>query len=795
MINITTAIINSYLESSTPFTFSELIDTINQTELEIEDIKDIDQLDSNVVFAQIIEINKLAESDKIQKCIVDDGVSKKTVLTGSSIELGQFVAYARIGSILPSGVKIALKRIIGQSSEGMLCGEDEVGLIKIASNKIINFKDYFPIEKLQTIELGTPISTLRDLDLERIIEIKTHPNRFEHLGIFWLAKYFASLTGKKMKSLELFDLSQSSIKIIPNPNPNLAKDLIYVEMDLEANYELPTFIDKLLKFVGAKRINPIVDVSNFVMYELSQPSHCFGLSNIKDISYRLAKSNESITVLDGKTKELTSDDIVVVDADNDESILGLAGVMGGIDSGVNAQTKRVILELATWNSGLIRASAIRHGCRSEASSRFEKDLPPHLLEISLQRILMLFTKYLGAKIIRATSTRELFQPLKEQSIVLEKKLLKTYFGEDFDEKRITMPLTKLGFSISSESENYFEFIIPWNRTDIVQGVDLIEEYLHFVGVDWIVPTLPKALTHANISSQSIDREFEIIDSLIIWGFNQVQTNAFDQTSILDKIDWSNSRQITIINPISPNFSQLKDTNLFQLMKILEDNHDYLNHEASGGIFEISRIFQVEQGEVQQDKHLSLAWNGPDSFIKVAEVWQYLTKKFKNLKLELFKSNNNTPNNHSLFNSDNHYLIVSDNEIIGVLAELNYVKQIQLAENLSHKTVFLEINIEKLVEQKYISIQNSSGKIISRDINIEPPQLWQDYVEKLLKDFQENKFLAQINNIYPVDYYPDSHNMTIRVVFDLQNNQEISKIDLWLKNKIENKNNDRHNKFR
>lgn len=792
MISITSAMINFYLDPTTPFTFTELIDIINQTELEIEEINNLDQLDNKVVFAKIIEVNKLPNSEKIQQCLVDDGVNKNIVLTGSPyVEIGQYVAYAKNESILPNGAKIVPKKIIGQLSHGMLCGADEIGLIKIFDTKIINFKDYLPIEILENIKLGTPIKNLKHLDPERIIDIKTHPNRFEHLGVYWLAKYFASLAGKKLKNLELLDLKQIPIKIISNPNPNLAKDLIYVEMDLESNQQLPNFIEILLKFLGAKSVSPIVDISNFVMYELAQPSHCFGLSNINDISYRLADPQESLTILDGKTKKLTSDDIVVVDAENTESILGLAGVMGGIDSGVNNLSQRVILELAAWNPSLIRASAIRHGCRSEASSRFEKDLPPQLLELALQRILMLFTKYLGAKINLITTTRELFQPITESSIILEKKLLKIYFGEDFEIESVILPLTKLGFRIKSESENGYEFIVPWNRTDIIQGVDLIEEYLHFVGVDWITPTLPKALTHANISSQLIEREFDIIDNLIMLGFNQVQTNAFDQDSILEKINWDNSRQISIINPISPNFSRLKDNNLFQLMKILEDNHDYLNHEASGGIFEIARIFQVEQGEVRQDKHLSLVWNGPDCFSKVAEVWQYLAQRFLNLRLEISSDDKINDKNQTLFNANNNYSIIQEREVIGVLTELNYSKQMQLAENLTHKTVFLELDLEKLTEKKYQTIQKNSELNISRDVNIKPPKLWQDYIRNLVNEFQEQEFLAQINNIYPIDYYPESNSMTVRIIFDLQNIQEVSKIDSWLKNKIENKNYDKY----
>ncbi len=381
--------INNYLTNHV--TLDELVEIIGRTEIEIEQVKEPIAYDKNLIVAEVLSVSPHPNADRLQIVAVDTGKTQLEIVCGApNVAKFQKVILAQVGTILPDGSKIEKSKIRGTASNGMLCSERELGMghrhdgIYVLDQKIAN---------------GTTLCDIVNNDY--ILDIKTPPNRWDYLSLVGLARQIAG-ADQRVRVNELKDPTEqqkhyNTIKYEFVKQRGEAVRFMAVKIRLDNTVKTPTWVVDNLRSSGLESINPVVDFSNFVMLELGQPTHAYDSKKIVGmISLRSALSGENITTLDGKKRQLSEKDMVIVD---EQRPVALAGVMGGLDSETSSDTTEIILEIATFNATRVRRSALAHGMRTEASARLERSLPPVLAQIAAERMIDLLSKYCSAELV------------------------------------------------------------------------------------------------------------------------------------------------------------------------------------------------------------------------------------------------------------------------------------------------------------------------------------------------------------------------------------------------------------
>jgi phenylalanyl-tRNA synthetase beta subunit len=443
-MKISVELLNSYLENQ--LTTERMAEVIERTEVEVEEILYANRLDEKIVVAKVLEVEKHPNADKLIKAKVDNGSAVVDIVCGApNIREGLMVALAQVGSILPDGFEIGEAKIRGEISHGMLCSEKELAWGD-DHNGIIELDPSLPIGQ-----------SLCDIaKMSDIIDIKTPSNRWDYLSYIGLGREIAASDDQNMliepETEEITYQNREVAKV--NKSGGECKAFYTVKARVKANCTSPRWLVDNLQASGVRTINPVVDITNFVMLEYGQPSHAYDAQKIKgNIGVRLAKDNEKLTTLDGKTLKLTKSDLVIVD---NSGAIGLAGVMGGASTETDKNTTEVLVEIANFDKTIVRRSALRHGIRTEASARFEKGLPTTLPSLATKRIIKLLKEICGAKILEANE--QLYSPYSVLELGLRLRKAEKFIGYKLDEKQVMSAFSKRGFepkhfSLTKELKN------------------------------------------------------------------------------------------------------------------------------------------------------------------------------------------------------------------------------------------------------------------------------------------------------------------------------------------------------
>src|SRR6266702_2176870 len=352
----------------------EIADLLTRAGVETENIETRGANVDKVIVSQITASSRHPNADRPTVCEVDDasGTKRQIVCGATNYKVSDRVPLALPGAKLPNGTEIRKSKLRGVESEGMLCSPIELGLGDDASGLLILPPD---------AKIGTPIGDLFPEDT--ILDVEITPNRGDLLSHFGLAREIAALTGKKLKSTpreSKIDIKKSGVKITATRECPIfsARKIDNVKVGPS-----PQWLRAKIESVGIRSINNIVDVSNFVMLELGQPTHAFDADKLSGaINVRLAREDEKCLALDGKTNALTPENLVIAD---DERAVGIAGVMGGEESGVTKSTRNVLLESAYFLPASIRRTARNLSLPSDASYRFERGVDPEMVLRASQR--------------------------------------------------------------------------------------------------------------------------------------------------------------------------------------------------------------------------------------------------------------------------------------------------------------------------------------------------------------------------------------------------------------------------
>ncbi|MCK5471885.1 phenylalanine--tRNA ligase subunit beta, partial [Candidatus Gracilibacteria bacterium] len=586
-----------------------------------------------VVVGQILKIESIPDADKIQLATVDIGSEKLQIVCGAkNIFEGAKVPVALVGCVLsPSmgscstssgqagqvaGFKIEKRKLKGVESCGMICSEAELGLAE-KSEGIFVLDD--------SAEIGQPFTS----DLTgTIFEIDNHaithrPDLFSHVGF---AREIAVLLDRKFKARELA-LPKIEQKIdVEVAEPKLCSRYSGLMISGIKIKPSPKKIRERLESCGIRAINNVVDATNFVLLELGQPLHAFDSKKLAGgwIIVRRAKNSEKLKTLDGEVLELSSENLVIADA---EKPIALAGVMGGANSEVSEVTTEIILEAANFGAVSIRKTSIKFGLRSESSLRFEKRLDPELPPKAIARFLEVLRETNPELKIFAEADIKNFTPEKrvlELSLVeLEKKL-----GSKISPKRSVEILRALGFRVEELSEKDLKVEVPSFRAgrDIERPIDLMEEVIRHLGYKNLPADFPRIrMTVPSVTAGDSFRELksEIEDALVGFGFHETATLSLVSEKLLRSANQKIEIAFRLENPPSEDYRHLRNSLLASLLEAASKN---VRREKSFRLFEVSTVFQKNSDE--RNLAVALIVGEKNSFLAVRGV---LEKLFASLK--------------------------------------------------------------------------------------------------------------------------------------------------------------------
>ena len=554
---------------------------------------------TNLVIGQIKTCEEHPDSDHLHVCMVDVGDKTLQIVCGApNARAGIKVIVALVGANLPNDVTIKKGTIRGVESNGMMCSIAELGL----DNKFLTEEDKKGIcELCQDAIVGEdPIKYLGFDD--EVIDFELTANRGDLLSMLGMAYELGAIYNKKVKDVDINyketgkDINQTFNIDIQTNNCSvfLAKKVENVEIK-----ESPAFIKNRLMACGIRPINNVVDISNYVMLELGQPLHFYDADKLNnEIIVRMAKNGEKLTTLDNIERTLDENDIVI---STKEKSIGLAGVMGGLETEVVPQTKNIIIESAIFDGVRVRKTA-KKILRSEASNRFEKGLDSNRTYMAINRACHLLEKYANGTVIEGMCTYDQSQK-EDKKIEITFKNITDVLGTNISNNDILDVFTKLGFSYEADDKKAI-VSVPRRRLDISIKEDLIEEVGRIYGVDNIegkLPVLP-------VKQGSYDKQTrEIRNKMVSLGLNETLSMIFTSDKEAKKYTTDDFEVVKLLDPLAEERNALRYSLIPSMVKIYEYNKARENKDVC--IFEIGKGFYKKQEEYGENQKIVALMTG------------------------------------------------------------------------------------------------------------------------------------------------------------------------------------------
>ena len=691
-----------------------------------------------IVVGKIEKIEKHPDADKLVVCSVNVGDEVLQIVTGApNVFEGAIVPVALHGSTVAGGVKIKKGKLRGVESNGMLCSLEELGfdnsvIPKEARNGIFIFPEGTEIGK----------SALETLFMDKdVLELEITPNRPDCLSIMGMAVETAASFDLKTKHNEIKienevdDFADHFDDIVietENCNRYYSKILKNIKIGPS-----PLWLQAYLMQAGVRPISNIVDLTNFVMLEYGQPLHAFDLDSLKNkkIVVRMAKDGEETVTLDGETRKLTSDDILITDG---SEIIGLAGIMGGLDSEITEKTVNVLLEGANFNKENIRKTSRRLNLRSEASSRFEKGIDPNLAKTAVDRVCQLAEMLDIAEVVGGSKDVGDFDKApKEIKLRLEK--VNDLIGVDFTIDEVANILNRLEIETDVKGD-YLLAKIPSVRLDLGIEEDLIEEVARIYGYDNVEPKKLRGTLTVGRKPRFRNVEDRIKNLLIGLGYSEFMTYSFVSPSSYEKANYKEDEKniIRILNPLGEDYSIMRTTIVPSMIDALAKNYVRGNENVGG--FEIGNTFFPTDGELPAEKlKLTMGFYDLGDFYYLKESIEKLLWYLGIEDLEVRRKE------VSFLHPGRSAEFILKGESLGVFGEVHP----KVLENygLKKKAYVAELDFDKIVENtignytykelpKYPTMKRDFAFVMDRDIDsVELEKISKKYGKELLESFK------------------------------------------------------------
>ena len=610
-------------------------DLLTDLGLEVEGIEPFESVRGGlkgIVVGYVLSCSKHPNADKLNITMVDIGLENpvQIVCGAANVAQGQNVPVATIGTKLytPEGEEWVIKKgkIRGEESHGMICAEDEIGLGTSHDGIMVLGTDLKP---------GTPCSELFEVENDIVFEIGLTPNRADAMSHLGVARDLKA--GLKQKDIQL-ELITPSVSNFSVTNRSLKIDVNVADSKLAPRYcgvtisnltvqESPTWLKNRLKAIGLNPINNIVDTTNYVLHELGQPLHAFDANKIKDhkIIVKTLPKGTKFTTLDATEIELHEDDLMICDA---EKPLCIAGVYGGLNSGVTNETTSIFLESAYFDPISIRKTSKRHGFNTDASFRFERGIDINSVEYSLKRAAILIQQIAGGDI---TSDLVDFYPTKKNDyqVFLTFEKINKLIGQEIPQDTIKSILASLEIKLNNVTETGLGLTIPFYRVDVRREVDVIEELLRVYGYNNINF---KNKLNASIATTTPFEDYKIQatigDFLAAKGFNEILTNSLSNPNYNNlNTTLKEEQTVKIINPLSNDLSVMRKSLLFSGLESVVFNSNRKRQNLK--FFEFGKSYHVYNAKYVENKHLTLYVTGnksDENWVAPAQKISFFTLK-------------------------------------------------------------------------------------------------------------------------------------------------------------------------
>ena len=643
---------------------------------------------TNLVVGEILECEMHPDSDHLHVCKVNVGNEVLQIVCGApNVRKGLKVIVALVGAELPGDFKIKAGKIRGVESNGMLCSIAELGL----DTKFLKPEDKEGIHELpEEAKVGEDPIKLMQMD-DSVIDFELTANRGDLLSVLGMAYEIGAIYDKKVKDIDLTH-SENNDDINNNfkVEVNTENCSIFLAKKVEnvVIKESPTFIKNRLMASGIRPINNVVDISNYVMLETGQPLHYYDADTLKGmLEVRMAKDNERLTTLDDIERTLSEEDIVISDG---EKAIGLAGVMGGLDTEITENTKNIIIESAIFNPVKIRRTS-KDILRSEASTRFEKGLDPNRTYMAIERSCNLLEKYADATIVGGLVKYDKAN-LEDTKINIAYEKINKVLGLKVPKESVLDVFRRLGFTYEAE-ENIVHVSVPKRRIDISIPEDLIEEVGRIYGVDNIEGKLPEL----PLKKGSYNKDLrEIRNKMIDLGLNETLSYILVNDKEAVKYTTDEYEAIRLLDPMTEERNTLRYSMIPSLVKIYEYNKSRNQKDVS--IFEIGKGFYKKNEEYGENTKLCALMTGERylglnnkqlDFYDIKGVTEEILDYLGYNGRYSFMQKDNMPKE---FHPYQTALINVNNDIVGIVGKLH--------PEVSKDDVYvLEINLDKLLDKK------------------------------------------------------------------------------------------------
>ena len=578
-----------------------------------------------IVVGHVLSCEKHPNADKLNltKVNIGNGEEVQIVCGAPNIAAGQKVPVATIGTVLydEKGEEWQIKKgkIRGESSFGMICSEKEIGIGSSHEGIMVMEDDLIP---------GTPVAEIFEVENDKVFEIGLTPNRADAMGHWGVARDLKAGYQQQSKSLELitpsvsnFHVDSRSLRIpIFVEDSSLAPRYCGITLSDVKVQESPKWLQNRLKAIGLTPKNNIVDVTNYVMHELGQPLHAFDAAKItgNEIHVKTLETGTKFTTLDEVERELHEEDLMICDK---EKPLCIAGVFGGLNSGVSQNTNQVFLESAYFNPVSVRKTAKRHGLNTDASFRFERGIDPSITEYALKRAALLITELAGGEI---TSDIDDLYPKKIEDfqVFLTFEKVNKLIGENLEEETIKSILASLEIRVNNVTETGMGLTIPSYRVDVQRESDVIEEILRVYGYNNIKIN-EKFNASVSISSKFEDYKLQniIANQLVGQGFYETMANSLTMPSHIELSEQLKSEyNVEMLNPLSSDLSVMRQSMLFSGLESIRYNLNRKRRDLK--LFEFGKTYHSYVSGRVENKHLSIFVSGNQS----GESWNSAGQK-------------------------------------------------------------------------------------------------------------------------------------------------------------------------
>jgi len=777
---------------------NQLLDKLTDIGLEVEGIENTSLDLDKFIVAKIIKTEKHPNADRLKVCDVDIGEKRtiKVVCGAQNAKENLLTIYAPPGAVVPKNkMKLVVTDIRGVTSHGMLCSESELnlsdeseGITELKKNSYNNKigKKYFSQET------------------SNIIDLSITPNRPDCLGMRGIARDlattgFGKLKNNKIQKIKLKGKQKISVKILKEKNQGCISFGSCLISNVK-NTKSPKWLKDKLISIGQKPISAIVDITNYVMLDLNRPLHAYDADKIKKgIVVRNSKKGEKFNALDNKEYKLDEGMCVISD---DTGVLGLGGIIGGISSGTELDTKNILLESAYFDPRSIRKTSKQLNIETEAKFRFERGIDPLSIEQGLIKAANLIKEICGGEINKIDIQN--ISKFKENIIKFKIKLFEKITGFVISNKEILKILNDLGFEIKNEKE-VLKLKVPSWRPDIIQPIDVVEELVRIYGYDKIKKIDPIKKRNKPTLNKSQKLFHFLQRSVASKGYQEAITWSFTDSEI-NNLFKSNKKNVEIVNPISSDLNVLRNSIFSNLIM-------YMNKNLNRGIkdlslFEIGPVFygsnpgdqETVIGGLRSGKVSRLSWIDKDRIVDIFDI-----KKDIILSLEEAGYNKSklyideqTPNYYHPGKSGRIFLNKEKEKVVACFGEIhpNVLKKIDIK---SEALIGFEIFVDNLKEPKK-SLKDQRGKYQVSDYQ----KSERDFAFIIDKSFKSQELIEVVSNVdreliknvnifdvyegenIPNDKKSIALNVTIQSMTKTLKEEDLEKINKLIIDTVENK---------